>query len=277
VTDYKGLVLNLKEDIYHAHPSLSSSGAKLLLDSPATFDWVMNQGHRTEKAAFDFGSCVHAEVLGTGYGVEELDFDNYRTAKAQQARDEARAAGLIPMLKKDMEGVHATAQAVLRHPTARALLEREGDAEASVFTTDPITGVDIRCRFDFLPADRRVAVDLKTARQGTAKPHMFATSVVEYGYDVSWAHYTLTAELAGEPVVDMVFLVVETEPPFHILPGRLDDDFKEIGIAKARVARERYARALETGEWPGRPTDIQIIRPPQYAVYEHIDSQENAS
>lgn len=276
MTDYEGLVLNLPEPIYHAHPSLSSSGAKLLLDSPATFDWVMNQGHRTEKAAFDFGSAVHAEVLGTGYGVKELEFDNWRTNASKQAAEEAREAGLIPMLKKDMADVHATAQAVLRHPTARALLEREGDPEASVFVTDPATGIDLRCRFDFLPADRRVAVDLKTAREGTAKPHKFATSIVEYGYDVSWAHYTHTAALAGEPVVDMVFLVVETEAPHHILVGRLDEDFKEIGAAKARLARERYARALETGEWPGRPTDIQVIRPPQYAIYDHID-RENAA
>ena len=271
------LILDMPEAEYHEHPALSSSGAKLLLDSAATFDWVMNQGNRTEKAAFDFGSAVHAEVLGTGYGVEELDFENYRTAKAQQARDEARAAGLIPMLKKEMIGVHATAQAVLRHPTARALLEREGNAEASLFATDPETGIELRCRFDFLPGDRRVAVDLKTAREGVAKPHKFATTVVEYGYDVSWAHYTHTAALAGEPVSDMVFLVVETEPPYHVMPGLLDDDFKEIGAAKARVARHRYAKALETGEWPGRPAEIQIIRPPQYAIYEHIDRENGTA
>lgn len=277
MSEYQGLVLDLPEETYHAHPALSSTGAKLLLDSPATFDWVVNKGNRREKAAFDFGSAVHAEVLGTGYGVEELDFDNYRTGKAQQARDEARAAGLIPMLKKDMVEVHATAQAVLAHPTARALLEREGDAEASVFSTDPLTGVDLRCRFDFLPADRRVAVDLKTAREGVARPHKFAGTVVEYGYDVSWAHYTLTAELADEAVLDMVFIVVETEPPFHILIGRLDEDFKQIGTAKARRARDRYARALATGEWPGRPGEMQMIRPPMWSIYDYQDQFEGAA
>lgn len=277
VEDYKGLVLGLPEKEYHDHHALSSTGAKLLLDSAATFDYVMNQGHRTEKDVFDFGSAVHAEVLGTGYSVDELDYDNYRTKVAQEARDASRAAGRIPMLKKDMEEVHATAQAVLRHPTARALLEREGNAEASVFATDPETGIDLRCRFDWLPDDRRVAVDLKTAREGVARTHKFATTVVEYGYDVSWAHYTYTAGLAGEEVVDMVFLVVETTAPHHILVGRLDDDFKEIGAAKARAARHRYARALETGEWPGRSPEIQLIRPPQYAIYDHIDQQNGTA
>src|SRR5690606_33998548 len=90
------VVLDMPESEYHAHPSLSSTGAKLLLDSPAAFDWVIRQGHREEKAAFDTGSAVHAEVLGVGYGVEELDFDSWRSKAAREAQDEARAAGLIP-------------------------------------------------------------------------------------------------------------------------------------------------------------------------------------
>ena len=270
----EGLVLGMSELEYHARPELSSTGAKLILDSPAMFDWVIRQGHREEKSAFNLGSAVHAEVLGTGYGVEELDYDSYRSKAAQDARDEAHAAGLIPMLKHDMTVVHATAQAVLKHPMGRALLERDGDAEASIFTTNIETGIGLRCRFDFLPTDRRVAVDLKTTRKGGARPHKFASSIVEYGYDLSWAHYTFTAELAGEPVQDMVFLVVETEPPHHVSIFQLDPDFKEIGAAKASRARERFARCSEAGEWPGYPTEIQLIRPPQYAVYEHIDQME---
>lgn len=268
------VIRGMGEAEYHAHPALSSTQAKLLLDSPAMYDWVVRQRHRTEKAVFDFGSAVHAEVLGTGYGIEEIPFDSFRSKDAQAAGKAAREAGLIPILEKDMVEVHATAQAVLAHPTARALLERDGDAEASLFATDPVTGVDIRCRFDWLPADRRVAVDLKTARKGHAKAHKFANSVSDYGYDLSWAWYTYVAELAGEQVADMAFLVVETEPPFHVATYILDRDFKEIGAAKAARARRIFARCMETGEWPGLPTQIQTIRPPAYAIYAHID-QEN--
>jgi hypothetical protein len=144
-----------------------------------------------------------------------------------------------------------------------------------MFATDPETGVDVRCRFDFLPKDRRVAVDLKTGRKGQAKSHKFATAVTDYGYHISWAHYMLTAELAEEPVHEMVFLVVETEPPHHVATYVLDRDFKEIGQARALQARRRFARALETGEWPGLPPQIQTIRPPAYEIYRHIDQMEN--
>ncbi|WP_136057289.1 PD-(D/E)XK nuclease-like domain-containing protein [Microbacterium sp. K24] len=283
-TKLEGLVLGMPELDYHANPALSSTGAKLLLESPAKFDWVINRSNRVEKKAYDVGSAVHALVLGTGYDVAIIPDDLLSGANKAISSDKAKAwvkenrdAGKIPMKEAEYAPVKAMADAVLMHPTGRALLERDGDAEASMFATDPVTGIDLRCRFDFLPADRRVAVDLKKTRPGHARPFKFASTVVEYGYDVSWAHYLLTAELAGEPVTEMVFLVVEDGPPFHILPARLDPDFKEIGEAKARVARDRFARALDTGEWPGYPTEIQLIRPPQFAIYDHIDSQETAA
>lgn len=269
------VIPDMPEPEYHAHPALSSTQAKLLLKSPATYDYVVNQGNRPPgKKAFDFGSAVHAGVLGVGYPVDELDYDNYRTKAAQEAKAASEAAGRIPMLKKEMVAVHACVDAIRANPIARALLERDGIPEASVFATDPDTGVELRCRFDFLPTDRRVAVDLKTAREGGAAPHKFAKAIVEYGYDVSWAHYTHTAALAGEEVVDMVFLVVETEAPFHVAAYRLHPDFKEIGLAKAEKARRRLAKALATDQWPGLPAEIITLEPPMYAVYDHIDSQK---
>ncbi|RBO73484.1 PD-(D/E)XK nuclease-like domain-containing protein [Microbacterium sp. H6] len=279
---YTGLVLDLPEPDYHAHPSLSSTGAKLLLDSAAKFDWVVNKRNRQEKKAYDVGTAVHSLVLGTGAEVviipDELLSGDARSISSKAAKQwvvDAREAGKLPMKEAEYTPVKQMADALLMHPTGRALLDRPGNAEASMFAIDPVTGIEQRCRFDFLPDDRRVAVDLKKTRPGHARPFKFASTVVEYGYHVSWAWYTEIAALIGEPVVDMVFLVVEDAPPYNILPARLNDEFKEIGAAQARVARERFKRALDTGEWPGYAPEIQLIRPPQFAIYDHIDSQEN--
>lgn len=283
-TEYDGLVLGLDEADYHAHRSLSSTGAKLLLDSPAKFDWVVNKGNRQEKKAYDVGTAVHSLVLGTGTEVviipDELLSGANKAISSDKAKAwvaDARKAGNLPMKESEYTPVKQMAEALLMHPDGRALLTRPGNAEASMFTTDPETGIEQRCRFDFLPDDRRVAVDLKKTRPGHARPFKFASTVVEYGYHVSWAWYTEIAALIGDPVVDMVFLVVEDAPPYNILPARLNDEFKEIGTAKARLARERFKRALDTGEWPGYPPGIQLIRPPQFAIYDYIDSQESAA
>src|SRR5690554_6023040 len=96
------IIYDMPEVEYHAHPALSSTGAKKILELPARY-WYEHLREPEEgetvvhNPAFDFGSAVHAKVLGVGWGVKELDYDNYRTKAAQTARDEAKAEGLIPM------------------------------------------------------------------------------------------------------------------------------------------------------------------------------------
>jgi hypothetical protein len=266
-----GIVASVPELEYHAHPALSSTGARLLLDSPARFRYRMEHPYHSD--AFDLGTAVHTKVLGTGFPMAVLEFPDFRTKAAQLSRDEAREAGLVPILASVARVVDAMAEAVLAHPTARTLLETEGIREASVFATDPATGVDMRARFDHLPTgDGPVtAVDLKTTA-GRADPRGFAKSAAAYGYEVQEAHYLDTLAIArGHRNADMVFVVVEKEAPYFVAVQQLDEQFAEIGRAKAQKAREVYRECLDSGVWPAYPTDITPVSPPAWLVYEHLD------
>jgi hypothetical protein len=53
---------------------------------------------------------------------------------------------------------------------------------------------------------------------------------------------------------------------------QLDREFAEIGRKKAAKARRVFAECTETGIWPGYPTEVQLLSPPLYHVY---DFQEN--
>jgi hypothetical protein len=159
-------------------------------------------------------------------------------------------------------------EAVLAHPTARALFEQDGMAEASVFATDPDTGVNLRARFDYLAS---ICVDLKTtAKEASAAG--FARSVANFGYDVQRGHYLPTLELATDEVREMVFVVVETEAPHLVAVHQLDRDFADMGLKKARRARELFAECTASGVWPGYPSDVQLVIPPMYAVYDFQDN-----
>lgn len=263
----EGIVLDMPEAEYHSGPELSSTGAKAILDSPALFHW--NQTHPQEhKAAYDLGSAVHAKVLGVGWGIQELEFDNYRSKPAQTARDEAREAGLIPMLKHELTEAEDMAEAVLAQPLARALFEQEdGHAEVSMFGTDPDTGVRLRGRFDYLG---KHAVDLKTTA-GRADERGFAGSVASYKYHVQRGHYLHLHELITGEAKEMVFVMVEKTPPYLVAVWQLSRDFAEMGEKEARVARERYAACVESGEWPGYPHAVQLAKPPVWSIYEHED------
>lgn len=276
-----GLVIGMPEEEYHVGPELSSTGAKLILDSPARFRYVMDHG-RAAKKEFDVGSAAHSKVLGVGAEIVVIPADKLATngaastAAAKEFIAEARAAGQIPLKQEVADLVNNMAEAVLNHPMARALLEQVGSPEASVFTTDPATGVRMRGRFDFLPQPRpdrgRICLDLKSI--GTsASPSGFSVQAARMGYDVQQGHYLDILDLiTGEADASMVFVVVETAAPHLVGVHQLDRDFADMGHAKARRARELFARATETGEWPGYSDEITLAPPPMWALYEYQDN-----
>lgn len=285
---YDGLVYDLNEATYHSQHGLSSTGAKMILRSAAHYQNMLNSPPET-KDAYDVGSLVHAKVLGVGakhtvypdgtgpetYLHDGAELDNVldktgglRTAASKAFADEARAHGLIPVKRVQARVVEKMAESVLQHPIARSLFEQRGGApEVSMFAKHPEYGFDKRGRVDYLGD---VVVDLKKTA-GAASPEEFARTVTSYGYDLQQAWYSdLLEQITGESR-RFLFVVVEDTAPYLVGVNVLDDDFTRMGVAKARRASEMYARALESGMWPGYPQEIGIVRPPMYAIYEYQD------
>lgn len=259
-TEYSGIVTGLSDARYHAHPALSSTGARLILESPARFRWA--QDHKRQSRAFDVGHAVHAKVLGVGATVEVLDFDDFRTKAAREARDAAYAAGLTPMLAKDMAPIDGMSEAVLAHTQARAILEEIAGREVSIFAE--IDGVPTRARFDIYGNGR--GSDLKTAVD--ASPKGFTRAVHTYGLHIQEAWYRAAHKaVTGTELDTFHFLVVEKTPPYLVGVYDLDVMWHDIGAEKAATARERWLQCTEAGVWPGY--ESQTLTCPTYVVFEH--------
>lgn len=282
MSELNGIVAGVSEAVYFAHDSLSSTGARAILDSPARFAY-QQKVPRAPKAEFDLGSAVHSKLLGTGYEIVTVP-DEYlasngalSTKAAKQFVDEARAEGRIPVKSATALEVDLIAESVLAHPTARALLQQAGIREASVFATDPETGVRVRARFDLLPDmlnGRRVAVDLKSGRD--ASPEGFTRAVADYGYDVQDVWYMDALRWAeGGDEAAMVFVVVETEPPYLTAVHQLPTVWLEMGREKARRARQVYAECVESGVWPGYGDEVHLLSPPQWLIFQHEEKFGN--
>lgn len=264
-----GIIHGMSDADYHSHKALSSTEARLLLESPAKYRWRKdNPPLIDDSPKFDIGKAVHAKVLGAGAEVIVVDADDWRTKAAREAREEARAAGKAPLLTREFEAVNAMAEAVLAHPTARALLSQPGESEVSVFAE--VGGVDTRARFDFLPnrTDRRtVAVDLKTTVDASLRE--FEKSVARYQYDVQAVWYGDTYEAAtGDTGSAFVFIAVEKEAPYLTAVYQLPIVWMEMGKAKAKRARELFAECTATGVWPGYDEAVQLLTPPTWTVFE---------
>lgn len=271
-------VFTMDDATYHADPvsagSLSSTGARRILDSPARYRYELT--HREEKPEFDEGHYVHAKVLGVGMGIEVLDFDSRRSNACKDAESAARAAGLVPVLAKDVAHLDAMAEAVLAHPTARAFLERDGQAEASAFAVDPETGMWLRARPDFLPvrgSGRTILVDLKTTI--TADPTEFGRRAAGLHYEQQDDLYRRVVQLArGDDDVAFVFVLVEKRPPHLVSVIELDVVAQRIGAERNRRAIDLYAACKASNTWPGYPTEVAQVSLPRWAEYAHDDLME---
>lgn len=256
---------------YHADPveggSLSSTGARRILDSPARFRWELE--HRVEKAAFDVGHALHAKVLGVGspvipYPDEHLTPSGNASTKAATVAwvDEQRAAGLVPVTPAQLGDVDAMAEAVLAHPLARSLVEAAGHSEVSVFATDPDTGVRVRARLDRLPDDGP-AVDLKTT-SGSASPVGFGRDAAKHGYPVQDVWYVDALKWATGDEREFRFVVVEKARP-HLVAVHGFPEVVRLGARDlAARARATYAECVATGVWPAYGDDLIETQIPAY-------------
>ena len=280
MTYHNEVVLGLDEDEYHAHPALSSTGARKLLTAPREFQWYMEHP-QPHKAAFDLGTAAHSKVLGVGaptVAIPESVLATNGAASTTAAKEwiaNAYAEGKTPLKKALADEVDAMAESILRNPEARALLEQEGNAEASVFATDPDTGIELRARFDFLPnfmQDKPWALDFKTSAK-RADGESFGKTVANLGYDVQQEHYLHTLALAtGDASMRMKFIVIETAAPYLVAVHELSYEFGEIGAARAKKARELFAHWKDRPEiWDGYDSDPLPLQPPLWHIYQNSE------
>lgn len=272
MTELQGIIHNLDETTYHAHPALSSTGARMLLDSPARFQYA--QSHpQPHKDAFDLGTAVHTKVLGTGaqvitYPDEHLTPSGAVSTKASTVEwvSEQRGNGLVVITREQADRVNEMAEAVLAYPDARQVLETTIGREVSIFAE--VDGVPMRARFDIY--DGTNAADLKTARD--ASPKGFNVAVHKYGYHIQdrWYGEAHTA-VTGTELEPFKFLVVENFAPY--LVGVYDLDFMWEDIAKERTARARelFRQCTDANIWPGYQGGT--LTPPTWAIYENTEEE----
>jgi hypothetical protein len=254
---------------YHAdRDSLSSSGARKILEAPALFHFEQQQPP-TPKPQYDMGHVVHGLILGVGLDVVPVDATNWTTKAAKDARDAAHAEGKVPLLAADLAKAEVMAKAVREHHTAGALLA-VGDPEITGYWHDEATAARLRLRTDWLHPGRNriIGVDVKTTA-GTGNPAKFAKSCADFGYHQQAAWYLDGLAATGvSPDAAFLFIVVPKDPPHLVTVCELTADDIERGRALNRKAINTYAECRATNHWPGYGEQIHRITIPAYARYQ---------
>lgn len=268
-------VRDMPDSEYHALPSLSSTGAKILLEpgGPAKFKAYI-ESPPPPSPVFDFGSLVHKLVLGKGSDVVLIEADSWRTKAAKEARDQAHAEGKIPALEAEHRRATKMQTRLFRHPYVRDLFAQGGESELSAFATDPVTGVDLRARFDRVVErdGKLIIIDYKTAMD--ASPHGFERAAAKFKYHVQDAFYRKVAKLAGlhdEP--EFIFIAQEKVPPY--LPAVYQYDDLAIAEARSQVdtAIRMFADCTQRDDWRGYDDGLQTMALPTWA-WDEVEDME---
>lgn len=257
---------------YHADKAIGKSGLDLIARSPAHFRYAPK---REPTRAMTIGSATHCAVLephrfATDYvvlpGVDDRRSAIYKQAIAQRGEE-------YVLTGSEGDRIAGMASAVWANQYAAEMLRADGGrAEQSFFATDPVTGVRVKIRPDWLTADGR-CLDLKTTQD--ASDTGFGKSIVNYRYFVQEAFYRDVYQWAtGERMPSFEFLVVESEMPHCCTVVELPADAVEYGRTLYRRNLNTFADCLASGVWPGLPSDPHVIALPSWFVAEIENAQE---
>ena len=257
---------------YHAHSAISKSHLDQVAKSPLHY-WARyldpNRVTPEPTAAMAIGSAVHTHVLeldqwDARYVTAPDGID--RRTKAGKAEWEAfttASTGRTVLAKADAEQVMRMGHAVFGHPAAAMLLGLPGKAETTHMWVDAATGLQCKCRPDWLTDDGRLIVDLKTTED--ASPRGFAKSIAQWRYHCQASWYLDGVEQAtGTRPEQFLFLCVEKKAPFACAVYAADAEMIAAGAQTAARDLEVLATCKAGDVWPGYSDQIEPISLPPW-------------
>ena len=129
--------------------------------------------------------------------------------------------------------------------------------------SDATSGLQCKCRPDWLTDDGSLIIDLKTTED--ASPKGFEKSVGNWRYHVQAAWYLHGIEQASGTRPDQfIFICVEKKPPYAVAVYAADPEMIEIGWQQAQRDLEVLATCKAANAWPGYSDQIETISLPRW-------------
>lgn len=254
---------------YHAHPAYSKSDLDAANKSGRHLFDKKNGPPQPSTPAFNFGTAVHASALPG----EEFDSVAVRMPEGlKKTTKEGKAfmaehSDKIILNPTESYALDQMMLSMLQHPVSAGMINGElaGKSEQSFFATDEKTGLEIKCRPDFMLNDGSLILDLKTTLD--ASPKGFQRSMVNYRYYVQAAWYLDVVELAtGKRPEAFLFVAVEKSRPFNTAVYVADEEMIKVGQEHARRDLDKIAEWQTSGVYPGYSDRAEMISLPKWML-----------
>lgn len=265
-------IYTMAADDYHAdpcpEPSLSSSIAGILCERTPAHARLRHPRltacvARDEAEHFDIGTAAHAILLEGVNAVAVLDFPDWRTNASKDARDAARAAGQIPLLRKvwaDVEAMVLATRAQLDAHVDGRVMFTGGQAEQALVWQEE-GGIWCRARTDWLrPQD---IDDYKTTSKN-ASPDALSRTIFANGWDIQAAFYLRGLKALTGAEATFRFACQEVYAPYALSVVALGPAALMLAEKKVRFSLELWRDCLTRNRWPMYPTQTAYASLPPW-------------
>ena len=149
------------------------------------------------------------------------------------------------------DDAHRIQQSVYQNIDAPHLLT-DGYPELSVIARCPLTGLLLKCRFDYIQRSA-VASDVKTTRDASANG--FRKQIEQLGYHLQEAFYTHVANAAQIPVEDFWFIAVEYLEADICEVYEINPDGKRKARSQCLQLLDEFKAVSDDNDWYGYNKD----------------------
>jgi hypothetical protein len=255
------LVHDMPAHQYHAdRDALSCSMLKPLLTSPAHFQAALVTPFKSTDA-MEFGTLLHLLVLEPlQLGNEVAVFPGVASKRTTEYKEfAAQRANKLIVDEPTFDEARRLSEKVLTTMYRGRPLQKfieESIPEATVYFTDPDTGLRLRVRMDAYHPD--ITFDLKSTRFGD--PRAFARDAVDLHYDMQGFMYSYGRCLyeGTQALRPFVFITAETAAPYSVSTLTASAAFMDNGAKKLQASLIAYKACTASGYWPDLGTDGEV-------------------
>ena len=278
-----GLYLNVSSADYFAdpapRPSLTQSIAKIILDECPRLAWKahprLNPNFKPNNdRKFDVGNIAHTLMIGRGKEITILEYDDWRTNAAKDARELAAKQGKLAVLHKH----YSLAEAMVK--SAREQFELRGHDDLFCVGNGEVMAlwkegeIWLRQLIDWLDPQRVVVADYKTTDESAA-PHKVARKMLNDGWYIqaAMAERGLNFTVRVEPRT-YLFVVQETREPYLLSVVETPEAWLTMGRKMLGAAFNIWRECIAEDRWPGYPLQNIVPEFPAWAEAQWLDREQ---
>ncbi|HEY1980717.1 MAG TPA: PD-(D/E)XK nuclease-like domain-containing protein [Xanthobacteraceae bacterium] len=282
--DKPGIYFGVSEADYRADPcpspSLTQSLVKTLIERSPRHAWTecprLNpQFEYDDDTKFDLGNVAHRLMLGRGKEIEVVQFADWRTKVAQEARETAADAGKIAVLQHQFEQAAEMVEAARRQLAKHEDNDAFADGAGEVMICWQEDGIWFRSLIDWLHTDLRTVDDYKTSGMSMA-PHIIGMRAEAAGWHVQAAFIGRGLDIldpAGAGRRRYRFIGQETDKPHALTVMHMDEHWLTMGRKKVQAGVAFWGVSSKLGKWPSYPARAVVPEYPSFKEKQWLERE----